>query len=431
LKGEKLMTMTPKSFLPFSLPFIEKEEIEEVIETLKSGWITTGLKVKRFEVAFSKYIGSKYAVAVNSCTAALHLALDAIGIKEGDEVITSPMTFAATAEVIRYFKAKPVFVDIDSVTMNIDPEKIEDKKRRNWKVGKAKAIIPVHIAGYPCEMDHIQEIARKYNLKIIEDAAHALPSYYKGKIIGTIGDITCFSFYATKNITTGEGGMIVTDNDEWVDKMRIMSLHGINKDAWKRYTAEGDWYYKIIAPGYKYNLTDIAAALGLAQLNKADAFWKRRIQIAQMYNEAFKNLAEIEVSFQFLNFETRHSWHLYVIKLNLEYLRIDRNQFINELKHRGIGTSVHFIPLHIHPYYRDTYGYEPENFPVAYNIYKRIISLPIYPKMTDEDVERVIKSVIDVTKLYRKRSRTLGVSLYNRSLPPNAVDLRTTAGSIL
>jgi dTDP-4-amino-4,6-dideoxygalactose transaminase len=402
------------NFLPFSQPTIEDGEISEVIDALRSGWITTGPKVKLFEKEFAKYIGCKHAIAVNSCTAALHLALDAIGIKEGDEVITSPMTFGATAEVIRYFKAKPIFVDIDDETMNIDVGILEDiveKKCKKPGKKKLKVIIPVHYGGYPCEMDVIIRLAMKYNLKIIEDAAHAFPCFYHEKMVGTIGDITCFSFYSTKTITTGEGGMATTENQEWAEKMRIMSLHGISKDAWKRYTAEGSWYYEIIAPGYKYNLTDIAAALGLAQLKKTDIFWKRRIEIATKYNEYFKDLIEIETPLMGNNGQqdkwrsskdVKHSWHLYVIKLNLQSLTIDRNGFIEELKKRGIGTSVHFIPLHIHPYYRDLYGYKPEDFPVAYNNYKRIISLPIYPKMTDGDIERVTGAVLDVISNNRK-----------------------------
>lgn len=396
------------AFLPFSLPLIEEEEIAEVVDALKSNWITTGPKTKRFEKQFAEYIGCKHAIAVNSCTAALHLALEAIGIKEGDEIITTPMTFAATAEVIRYFKAKPVFVDIDPVTMNIDPCKIEEllSSYNNRQVSLPKAIIPVHFAGHPCDMDSIADIATRYDLKVIEDAAHALPAHNKGRTIGTISDITCFSFYATKSITTGEGGMITTDNDEWADRMRIMSLHGISKDAWKRYTSEGNWFYEIIAPGYKYNMTDIAAAIGITQLKKSDKMWERRRKIACMYNEAFQTIREIEVptltKAEGGQAMTQHSWHLYVIKLKPEYLSIDRNVFIEELKERGIGTSVHFIPLHIHPYYRDTYGYKPEDFPVAFETYKNIISLPIYPRMSDSDVERVIKAVQDIVSVYRK-----------------------------
>jgi len=399
-------TTLSDDFLPFALPVIEEEEIKEVLDVLKSAWITTGPKVKLFEREFARYIGCKHAIAVNSCTAALHLALEAIGIREGDEIITSPMTFAATGEVIRYFKARPIFVDIDSETMNLDMGLLENIVKRRCESEnkrKLKAIIPVHYAGYPCDMDALMALASRYDLRIIEDAAHAFPTSYKRKMIGTVGDITCFSFYATKNITTGEGGMITTENEEYADRMRIMSLHGISKDAWKRYTAEGSWYYEIIAPGYKYNLTDIAAGLGIAQLKKADAFLKRRMQIAEMYHEAFQELNELDLPLAYEGEEgTTHSWHLYVIRLNLQRLQIDRNKFIEELRRKGIGTSVHFIPLHIHPYYRETYGYQSDDFPVAYETYQRIISLPIYAKMTDRDVKRVIESVTDVVKSHRR-----------------------------
>lgn len=399
-------TIFSDRFLPFALPVIEEEEIREVLDVLKSGWVTTGPKVKLFEEEFAEYIGCKHALAVNSCTAALHLALEAIGTGEGDEIITSPMTFAATSEVIRYFKARPLFVDIDSTAMNLDVGQLEHAVRERCESGdekRLKAILPVHYAGYPCDMDAILALASRYGLRIIEDAAHAFPTSYKGKMIGTLGDITCFSFYATKNITTGEGGMITTENEEYADRMRIMSLHGISKDAWKRYTAEGSWYYEIVAPGYKYNLTDIAAGLGVAQLRKADAFLKRRMQIAKRYHQAFQEFSELELPLAVDGKEgTTHSWHLYVIRLNLEQLRIDRNSFIDELRRKGIGTSVHFIPLHIHPYYRETYGYQPDDFPVAYETYQRIISLPIYARMTDGDVERVIESVTDIVTSHRK-----------------------------
>jgi dTDP-4-amino-4,6-dideoxygalactose transaminase len=393
-------------FVPFARPVIEEEEINEVLDVLRSGWVTTGPKVKLFERKFAEYIGCQHAVAVNSCTAALHLALEAVGIREGDEIITSPMTFAATSEVIRYFKARPVFVDIDPVTMNLDVERLGSCVQKRWESGngkRLKAIIPVHYAGYPCDMDAILALGSRYDLKIVEDAAHAFPTFYKRKIVGTLGDITCFSFYATKNITTGEGGMVTCENEEYADRMRIMSLHGISKDAWKRYTAEGSWYYEIIAPGYKYNLTDIAAGLGIAQLRKADAFLKRRTQIAARYHEAFQELNELDLPSAGRGTEgTTHSWHLFVIRLNLQRLQIDRNQFIEELRRKGIGTSVHFIPLHIHPYYRETYGYQPDDFPVAYETYKRIISLPIYAKMTDDDVERVVESVTDIIRANRR-----------------------------
>ncbi|HMK77291.1 MAG TPA: DegT/DnrJ/EryC1/StrS aminotransferase family protein [Thermodesulfobacteriota bacterium] len=398
--------MSNNRFLPFAMPSITEDEIQAVVETLRTGWITTGPRAKQFEEDFAKFIGCKYAVAVNSCTAALHLALEAIGIREGDEIITSPMTFAATGEVIRYFKARPLLVDIDSERMNLDTELLENVVRRRCESEsrkKVKAIIPVHYAGYPCDMETIMALASRYDLKVVEDAAHSFPTYYKQRMIGTIGDITCFSFYATKNITTGEGGMITTENEEYADRVRIMSLHGISKDAWKRYTAEGDWYYEIIAPGYKYNLTDIAAALGIAQLKRVDIFMKRRRQIADMYHEAFQGLDELELPLECKGEKgTSHSWHLYVIRLNLQRLQIDRTGFIEELKRMGIGTSVHFIPLHIHPYYRDVYGYRPDDFPVAFETYKRIISLPIYSKMTDPDVERVIEAVMHIAKSNRR-----------------------------
>ncbi len=393
-------------FIPFTIPLIGEEEKKEVLEVLESGWLTTGPKTRKFENEFSSFIGVRHSIAVNSCTAALHLALEAIGLHEGDEVIIPPMTFAATAEVVRYFNAKPVMVDILPDTLNIDSQKIESGKGGSWSEGKAKAIIPVHFGGLPCDMDSIIDIASRHNLKVIEDAAHTLPSRYKGNMVGTIGDITCFSFYATKTITTGEGGMITTDNDEYAERVRIMSLHGISRDAWKRYTSEGSWYYEIMAPGFKYNLTDLAAAVGLAQLRKADSMYQRRKIIASLYNEAFSNIPAIDIPFceekGRLDDGHMHSWHLYVIKLNLETLSIDRDEFINELKNQGIGTSVHFIPLHIHPYYRDTYGYKPEDFPVAYETYKRIVSLPIYPKMTDEDVGRVVEGVTEVVRKHRR-----------------------------
>jgi dTDP-4-amino-4,6-dideoxygalactose transaminase len=379
--------MAPHSeFIPFHKPAIGEDEIQSVVETLRSGWLTTGSKVKRFEEDFSSYVGSKHAVAVNSGTAALHLALDAVGIKEGDEVIVPTMTFAATAEVVLYFKAKPVLVDCQRDTFNLDPTQIEVAI-----TSKTKAIIPVHIAGQPCDMDDILSIARKYDLRVIEDAAHSLPAGYHGDTIGTIGDITCFSFYATKTITTGEGGMATTDNSEWAKRMRMMSLHGISHDAWKRYTKEGSWYYEVLYPGFKYNLTDIAAAIGIEQLKKCDEFWRARQRIARIYEKAFAQLEEVEVPA--CRKDVQHAWHLFVIQLNLERLRINRNQFVDALREHEIGTSVHFIPLHMHPYYRDKFGYKPGDFPNASRVFERIVSLPIYPKMTEAEVERVVGAV--------------------------------------
>jgi dTDP-4-amino-4,6-dideoxygalactose transaminase len=378
-----------RQFLPFHVPQIDDEEIRSVVETLKSGWLTTGVKVKRFEEEFASYIGCGHAIAVNSCTAALHLALEAVGIEEGDEVIVPTMTFTATAEVVLYFKANPVLVDCRPDTLNIDPDLIE-----RAITAKTKAIIPVHFGGQPCDMEPILEIARRHKLYVIEDAAHALPASYGSRKIGTIGDITCFSFYATKTITTGEGGMATTDNLEWAERMRMMSLHGISHDAWKRYTKEGSWYYEVVRPGFKYNLTDIGAAIGIEQLKKCDAFGAARKRIAAAYDERFANLPEIQTPV--CASDVQHAWHLYVIQLDLERLKIDRQRFIEALKEQGVGTSVHFIPLHLHPYYRDKFGYAPDDFPKATEAYQRIISLPIYPKMSEMDVEKVVNAVKNI-----------------------------------
>jgi dTDP-4-amino-4,6-dideoxygalactose transaminase len=382
-------------FLPFHIPEIGEDEIESVIDTLRSGWLTTGPKVKQFEEEFAKSIGSSHAVAVNSGTAALHLALEAVEINEGDEVIMSTMTFAATGEVVLYFKARPVLVDCRPDTLNLDPDQLEKAI-----TSKTKAIIPVHTGGQSCEMDRIQQVAKQHNLKVIEDAAHALPARYRGKMVGTIGDITCFSFYATKTITTGEGGMATTDNPEWAERMRIMSLHGISKDAWKRYTSEGSWYYEILYPGYKYNLTDIAAAIGIEQLKKCNRFWEVRQRYAALYNQGFQDVPAITIPH--VAQDVQHAWHLYIIQLDLEQLQIGRSEFVELLKKMNIGTSVHFIPLHLHPYYRDTFGYRPEDFPNASAVFERIISLPIYPKMTEADVQDVIDAVREIARHYRR-----------------------------
>lgn len=381
--------------LPFHKPEITDDDVQSVVETLRSGWLTTGPKVKRFEEDFAKYLGCTHAVAVNSGTAALHLALDAIGIKEGDEVIVPTLTFAATAEVVIYFKANPVLVDCRPDTLNLDPDQIE-----KVITPRTKAIIPVHLAGQPCQMDRILELARQHNLKVIEDAAHALPASYDGKNVGAMGDITCFSFYATKTITTGEGGMATTENADWARRMRMMSLHGISLDAWDRYTDKGSWYYEIIHPGYKYNLTDIAAALGIEQLKRCNRFWEARRRIAGHYHEAFADLPEIQVPACASNIQ--HAWHLYVIQLDAERLRINRQDFIKALKKENIGTSVHFIPLHLHPFYRDSFGYQPGDFPQASAVFQRIVSLPIYPAMTEADVRDVIVAVRKLVQEYRR-----------------------------
>ena len=389
------MNSTNQAFIPFHIPEIGEDEISSVIETLRSGWLTTGPKVKKFERDFASYIGCSHAVAVNSGTAALHLALDAVGIKEGDEVIVPTMTFAATAEVVLYFKAKPVLVDCEHDTLNLDPSRIESAI-----TSKTRAIIPVHFGGQPCDMNRILEIARQYRLKVIEDAAHALPASHHGRTIGTVGDITCFSFYATKTITTGEGGMATTENSEWAERMQMMSLHGISHDAWNRYTEEGSWYYEIFNPGFKYNLTDIAAAIGIEQLKKCDRFHQARQQIAMRYHDCLADLPGLQVPT--CRPDVQHAWHLYVVQLDLEQLRIDRRDFIKALKAENIGTSVHFIPLHLHPFYRDSFGYEPADFPNASAAYERIISLPIYPKMTEADIEYVISTVSKIVKQHRR-----------------------------
>ena len=378
--------MLRPEFLPFHQPSIDGEEIQEVVDTLKSGWITTGPKTKLFEKKFQEYIGCKYAIAVSSCTAGLHLALVAAGVGQGDEVITTPYTFATTGEVIIQIGAKPVFVDIEEDGFNIDVTKIPEAI-----TPETKAIIPVHFAGEPCDMDEIMKIAQENNLFVIEDAAHAVGAEYKGKKIGNIGDVTVFSFYATKNLTTGEGGMVTTNNDELAEKIRLLSLHGISKDAWKRYTAEGSWYYEILYAGYKYNMTDIQASLGIHQLNKLEKFLSIRQKYAQRYSSAFADISEIKTPP--VNHHVRHAWHLYVIRLNSASLSIDRKQFIEALKAENIGSSVHFIPLHLHPYYRNRYAYKLGDYPNAEDTYSRVISLPLFPKMTIADVEDVIKAV--------------------------------------
>jgi perosamine synthetase len=384
-----------RGFLPFHKPDIGNAEIDAVVETLRSGWITTGSRVKQFEADFAQYIGCTHAVAVNSGTAALHLALDAVGIQEGDEVIVPTMTFTATAEVVCYLKAKPVLVDCRPDTLNIDPDAID------WKItSKTRAIIPVDMAGHPCELDKIIDLAKRHNLRVIEDAAHALPAAVHGRKVGQISDITCFSFYATKTITTGEGGMATTNNPEWAKRMKMMSLHGINLDAWDRYTEKGSWYYEVLHPGYKYNLTDIAAALGIEQLKRCDEIYSGRQRVARQYDRGFADLQEIQIPSP--PADVQHAWHLYTIKLNLERLRIDRQDFIKALKTLNIGTSVHFIPLHLHPFYRDTFGYKPEEFPQASVVFERIVSLPIYSKMTSADVEHVISAVRETCRQYQR-----------------------------
>lgn len=382
-------------FLLFHKPFISEEEIDEIVDTVRSGWISMGPKTIRFENNFSEYIGVNKSVAVSSWTAAGHLSLEAFGINEGDEVILPTMTFPATAEIVCYFKAKPVMVDVDEDTLNISLEAIEKAI-----TSKTKAIIPVHYAGQPCDLDEIHAIAKKHNLKVLEDAAHSLPARYKGKKIGTISDVTCFSFYATKTLSTGEGGMICTNNEEIAERVKIMRLHGINRDAWKRYTESGSWYYEVVAPGYKYNFTDLQASLGLPQLKKVDAMWNSRKRIAAKYTEALKDLDIIQL--HTIKPDRDSSWHLFPIRLYLDRLTKNRAQIINELRERNIGVGVHFMPVHQHLYYRETFNLSDENYPVASAAFPRLISLPIYPGMTDENVDKVIDVLIDILNKFKK-----------------------------
>jgi dTDP-4-amino-4,6-dideoxygalactose transaminase len=381
--------------IPFHRPSIGPDEEREVIDTLRSGWITTGPKAKRFEVEFAEYVGAKHALALAHCTGALHLALWAIGIQPGDEVITTPFTFTATAEVLGYLGAKPVFVDVDPGTFNINPARIEEALE-SGRHKNVRAIEPVHFAGHPCDMDRILAIARRHNLKVIEDAAHAVGAsrHMEGRgmaKIGTIGDLTCFSFYATKNFTSAEGGAITTQDDALAEKIAVASLHGMNRDAWKRYDKSGSWFYEIHDTGFKYNLSDVHAAIGLAQLKRCDEFMRARSEIARAYSEAFKNEDGLQVPYVEPGVE--HAWHLYVLRLLPERLKIGRGQFIEMLRERGIGTSVHCIPLHTMDFYQKTYGYRTGDFPVAEDIYSRCLSLPIYAAMSAADVTYVIDTV--------------------------------------
>ncbi|MFM6928230.1 MAG: DegT/DnrJ/EryC1/StrS family aminotransferase [Bdellovibrio sp.] len=380
-----------KEFLPFALPDIGEEEIQEVVTALRSGWVTTGPKTKQFEADFSAYIGGGVeSISVNSATAGLHLALEALGVGPGDEVLTTSYTFTATSEVIRYLGAHPVFVDIDPTTFNIDPKKIEAKI-----TAKTKAIIPVHFAGLACDMDPIIQIARKHGLKIVEDAAHSLPTLYKGKMIGTLeSDITVFSFYATKTITTGEGGMIVTRNADLAKRMKIMRLHGISRDAFDRYTStKPAWFYEVIAPGFKYNLTDIASSMGIHQLKKSDRFQARREEMAGVYLRELKDIP-VQLPPQATIEGSTHAWHLFVLRLTTN--KITRDDFIIKMAEKGIGCSVHFIPLHLQPYWRDTYNLKPEDYPNALANYQNAVSLPLYTKMTAQDQARVIATVREI-----------------------------------
>lgn len=390
--------MANNSPIPFHRPSLGQEEFDAVQRVLASGWLTTGSEAIAFEKEFAGYIGCKHALAVNSGTAALQLALDAVGLRPGDEVLVPTYTFTATAEVVTYFGARPVLCDSVPGGFNLDPAEAE---RRITE--RTRAIIPVHIAGEPCGMEQLQRLATRHGLRVVEDAAHSLPTRYHGRRIGTISELTAFSFYATKTLSTGEGGMLVTDDSDLAQRAAVMRLHGIGGDAWKRYSAAGSWYYEVQAPGYKLNLCDILAALGRAQLRKCDQMWQRRCQLAALYNQHFSAMEELELPPAGEEPGSEHAWHLYILRLCPGTLEIDRNQFIEELKCAGIGTSVHFIPLHLHRYYAREYGYSRGDFPAAEEAYTRCLSLPIYPDMGEEEALRVIAAVKQIVARYRRR----------------------------
>lgn len=383
------------NFLSFSLPLIGPEEIDEVVEALKSGWLTSGPRTKQFEHDFRSTVGAPAALALNSCTAGLHVALKVLTIGPGDEVITTPMTFAASVNVIEHVGATPVLVDVEPDTLNLQPDAVEQAITPH-----TKAIIAVHYAGHPAELNALRSIAEQYNLHLIEDAAHAVGASFDGQPIGSGNNLTAFSFYATKNLTTGEGGML-TGPPELLDQARVISLHGMNREAWSRYSAGGKWAYDIVEPGFKYNMTDLQAALGLAQLRRFDRMQARRQEIVQQYNKAFQSQPA------FLTPVTRahvtNAWHLYVLRLRTTELSIDRNRFIDEMTARNIGTSVHFIPIHMHSFYRNKYNYRPYDFPVAHNAFQSMLSLPLSPSMSDQDVADVIDAVLDIRSKFARR----------------------------
>ena len=383
-----------KDFLIFGSPLIEQEEIDEVVDTLKSGWLGTGPKVKKFEVDFGNYKSAKYAIALNSCTAALHLAMRAIGIKNGDEVIVPTMTFAATANSVIHAGGTPVLADCERDTLNLDPKEVEKKITPN-----TKAIIPVHFAGRPCNMDAITAIAKKHNLKVIEDCAHAIESEYHEKKTGTFGDIGCFSFYVTKNIVTGEGGMAITDNEDYASQIKVLALHGMSKDAWRRFGDEGYKHYQVVYSGHKYNMMDIQAAIGIHQLKRVESYWKRREEIWNKYNEVFNGLPVFLPAAAEPN--TRHAYHLYTLLLDLDKLSISRDRFLDEMAQRNIGVGVHYIALHLHPFYQKEFGYQRGDFPNAEWISDRTVSIPISPKLSDEDVEDVISAVREILAKFK------------------------------
>ena len=397
--GDTLATQggTPvrTSFLPYHQPSLDADDEQALVETLRSGWITTGPRTKTFEKEFAAYTGAAHCVAVNSCTAALHLALEAIGVGAGDEVITSPITFASTANVIVHRGATPVFVDVEPDTLNIDVAQIERAVTK-----KTKAIIPVDFAGHPVDLDAIMEIGRRRGLTVIEDAAHSVGAAYKERRVGGIADMTAFSFYATKNITSGEGGALTTNRPEWAERIAIMALHGISRDAWKRYSAEGYRHWDIIAPGYKYNMFDLQGALVLSQFRKMDAFQARRLALKQRLDAGLRDLPELAMPAERPGIT--HAYHLYPIVVRTESLSADRDTIMNAIQAENVGIGVHFRAVHLHPFYVDTFGFRRGMFPHAEYYSDRTISLPLYPRMTDGDADDVIAAVRKVIAHYRR-----------------------------
>ncbi len=394
-RSDRTMRRPGDSWIPYYLPQTGREEVRQATESIRSGWLTTGPKVHRLEEGIRRLVGASHAIGVNSCTAALHLALAACGVGRGDEVITSPYTFAATGETILYQGARPVFADIVPETLNIDPEAIARAVTR-----RTRAIVPVHIAGLPCDMDPILSIARRHGLAVIEDAAHALGADLRGRPVGRLSNVTCFSFYATKNLTTGEGGMMTTGDGRLANRLRRLSLHGLSRDAWKRYTKGGSWKYDVVEMGYKYNMTDVAAGLGLAQLARFPIMQRRRGHLARRYGTMLRGCEAFDLPAESPG--ATHAWHLYVLRIRPGVLRIGRDELIDRLRARGIGTSVHFLPLHLHSFYRKKFGFRRGDFPHTERESGRALSLPLYPALRTRHQDRVIETLFDLARRYRR-----------------------------
>lgn len=385
----------PRPYVPFHVPWTDGREVREAADSIRSGWLTTGPKVQSFEQRVRALVRARHAVALNSCTAALHLSLAALGIKRGDEVVTSPYTFAATGEAILYCGARPVFADIDPRTLNLDPERVGRAVSR-----RTAAILPVHIAGLPCDLDALRALARRKGLPIVEDAAHALGAKFRGRPIGSVSEMTCFSFYATKNLATGEGGMVTLDDRKAADRIRRLSLHGLSHDAWKRYHRSGSWRYDVVELGYKYNLTDVAAAIGLAQVSKFASIQARRRDLAHRYSSLLKDCDAFDLPIE--ERRSDHAWHLYILRLRPGVLKIGRDRLMALLTERGIGLSVHFLPLHLHSFYRRAFGYRPGAYPVTERESARALSLPLYPGLSRESQDRVVDALIDLVARHRR-----------------------------